>query len=114
MFTPSKVLYFTAGPIPTIAELADVDALQNDGRYSVFVRSAIGGNYTGGEPEATDYVAGTIPTAYADAETYPVLDAGSTLGSDQAIITDGVAIVGTGGSFTPTVVDGVVTGGTWA
>lgn len=121
MFTPAKVLYFTASAVPTGPETTAIGNLQNDGRYSVFVRNTLGGNYAGGEPEDCDFVAGTIPTAYADAEDYPVLNPSalpnpSNLPSTAKVINSGVEFLApapTGSrvdGYTPTIVGGVVTG----
>lgn len=35
------------------------------------------------------------------------------LAANEAVVTSGQALTGTGGTFTPTVVNNVVTGGTW-
>lgn len=120
MFTPAKVLYFTAAAVPTGPETTAITNLQNDGRYSVFIRNAVGKNYEGGEPEACDFVAGTIPTAYSDAEDYPVINPSAlpnptNLPTTAKVINSGVEFLApapTGSrvdGYTPTIVAGVVT-----
>jgi len=120
MFTPAVLLYFTASAVPTGPETTAIETLQNDGRYSVFVRNATGKNYEGGEPEAADFVAGTIPTAYADAGDYPVIDPSAlpdptNIPATSKVIRSGVefaAPAATGSyanGYTPTIVGGAVT-----
>ncbi len=71
-----RVLYFTAGPVPTVTEAGQIAALVALGvpGYTVGVRSALlSGNYGAGI-EASDYVAGTIPTAFNAVPNYGVPD----------------------------------------
>lgn len=103
--------------------------------------ASVGDDYGDGRLEPCDFVAGTIPTAYnakdvVDPDAIPaslpegsvvnLIDGGATeapatinadgkgeLSGDFALIEDGQAIAGTGGTFTATVVAGEITGGVW-
>lgn len=122
-----KILYFTAGEVATSDEKADIAALMaiTAPAFEVGVRNALVSTAYGAGIEDTDMVAGTIPTAYNDAETYPVADPDNPptppVASDQKVITSGVAVtgvtlVGTAGagkSMALTIVDGVVTTATF-
>ena len=57
-----KVIYFTAGPVPTTAEKAEIDNL-NDlaNAYDIQVRNAVADNSFGGDYEDCDLVAGSVP-----------------------------------------------------
>jgi hypothetical protein len=72
----AKVIYFTAGPAPTEDEKADIAKLNASTlpAYEVKVRNSQENNSYGAGPEFTDYVCGTVPEAYSNAETYPVID----------------------------------------
>lgn len=61
-----KLLFFIAGTVPTVAEQAQIDALNalTTPGYSVGVRSALHNSTYTPNLEACDFVAGTIPTAY--------------------------------------------------
>lgn len=67
-----KILYFLAGYAPTIAEAADIADLNTmaEPAYDVQVRNA---GITHNE-EASDLVAGTIPTAYEDHVAFGDID----------------------------------------
>lgn len=69
-----KIMYFLAGAVATVDELEDITALNalTPPAYEVVVRNTL--VPSGGKLEDTDYVAGTIPTAYNDAEDYPVFN----------------------------------------
>jgi hypothetical protein len=75
-----KVIYFTAGPVPTTNEKADIAALNAFAvaPFDIAVRNALQVGASGAEQEDADYVAvvsgGTIPEAYDDDEVYPVFD----------------------------------------
>lgn len=61
-----KIIYFTAGPVPTGGELDDIAALNaKSNPYEIKVRSAIESNSYGAGIEDADFVAGTIPSAYS-------------------------------------------------
>ena len=72
-----KVLYFTAGPVPTVTEAAQIAALVALGLpgYTVGVRNGLLPGSFGAGIEASDYVAGTIPTAFNAVPNYGVPDA---------------------------------------
>lgn len=61
-----KILFFTAGPVPTAGEQAQIDALNalNAPGYTVGVRNALQSGSYGHGIESCDLVAGTIPTAF--------------------------------------------------
>jgi hypothetical protein len=72
-----KILYFTAGPVPTAGELADIDVLNTlilPG-YSIGVRNGAESGSFGAGIEATDFVAGTVPTAFNARPAYGFIDA---------------------------------------
>lgn len=124
-----KVIFFTAGPVATAGELEDIDKLNalTEPRYDVYVRNGglSGGMNYGAGIEATDLVAGTIPTAYNDAEDYPVIDPDAppppAVNANQKVITSGannanVTLTGTAGAgktMVLTIVAGVVTAATF-
>src|SRR5688572_14434940 len=108
-----KVIYFTAGPVPTTNEKADIAALNAFAvaPFEVAVRNALQVGASGAEQEDADYVAvvsgGTIPEAYDDAETYPVFDPAappaSSLPATVGLVSDGQVFEVTGGSVEVTV-----------
>ena len=114
------VIYFTAGQLATGPEQTAIDAITAVPGFNVKVRSALGANYTGGIPEQADFVAGTRPSAYANTTTYPEFNPASPpaqdVGATQKVLSSGVkftgpAITGTYvNGYTPTIVNGVVTG----
>lgn len=115
-----KVLFFTAGDVPTTDEKADIAKLNAAAvaPYEVGVRSAIRGLGTTGNFEATDYVSGTVPNV-APWNAKPVIDPDAipnqSTSATQAVIDSGVGIVvpvtGTyTDTITPTIVDGAITG----
>jgi hypothetical protein len=61
-----KVLFFTAGPVPTADEQAQIDALNalTEPGYVVGVRNSKESAAFGAGVEACDMVAGTIPTEF--------------------------------------------------
>ena len=69
--------YFTAGSIPTAAELAEIDAANALAvpAYSVLVMNGAIAH----DKKTVDFVAGTIPTAYAGDTDYGDLDAARPL-----------------------------------
>jgi len=98
-----KVIYFTAGDVPTTDEKADIAKLNAAAvaPYDVAVRSAIRPMSSGGPLEACDYASGTVPTAY---NAKPVIDpdaiSNQNLSSTQAIVTNAQKITGVTGSGT--------------
>lgn len=118
----AKIIYFTAGPVPTVDELADIAALNASilPAYEVAVRNTLANNSYGAGPEAADFVAGTIPTAYSDAEDYPVINP-DTVAADHVSLAEGVGytgvtLVGTAGAgktMTLAITAGVVTTATF-
>lgn len=83
-----KVIYFTAGPVPTSGEISAIAALNTRAGkpLDVAVRDgsnpSIGDDYGDGRLEDCDYVAGTVPTAY-NGET--VLPAGIGIANGAAM-----------------------------
>lgn len=114
-----KILYFTAGPVPTSNEKADIAALNAFAvaPFEVGVRNALQVGASGAQVEDADYVAvvsgGTIPEPYDDDETYPVFDPAappaSALPATVGLVADGQVFDVTGGTVEVTVTDGVVT-----
>lgn len=123
MYVNKKVLYFTAGPVPTVNEAAEIATLLAYPGIDVGVRNAANlGVYGSAEP--ADYVAGynagaAIPAPYNDTEDYPRTTAAQppapTLLATQKLLTSGVEFLGpaTTGSrtdgWTPTIAAGAVT-----
>lgn len=120
-----KILYFTAGPQPTVGELADIAALNAlaEKPYEVVVRNAAANAEFGeGRPEPGDFLAGSYPATYEFPEghedegdpIYPVFDpdappAPPNLPATQAVVSDGQELTIGGETFTFTVEDGVIT-----
>lgn len=113
-----KVIYFTAGAIATAPELAEIAKFNAAAvaPLEVVVRrgDGVGSQEYGAGEEAADFVAGTPPAPYDDAEDYPVADPdnpplGGALGPLQAVVTNGQEIEVTGGTATITVVAGEIT-----
>ena len=72
-----KILFFTAGPVPTVDEQAQIDALNamHAVGFNVGVRNTLSSGLYGYGIEASDFVAGTIPTAYNAVSNYGVAHA---------------------------------------
>lgn len=107
-----KIVYFTAGAVPTSGELADIAKLNAaaEAPYVVLVSSAKGDTKYGEHLIDADYVAGTPPTAYSavptiDPDNMPILGLPDTSG----VVTDGQTFAVTGGTVTMHVADNVVT-----
>lgn len=120
----AKVLYFTAGPVATTEEKAAIAALALSAEAPIIfgVRSATGDHNFGSGPEPTDYVYGTVPTAYNAKPVYdPEAPPAPSVGSSQAVVTDGievegVTLTGTAGAsktMVLTIVDGEITAATF-
>lgn len=105
-----KVLFFTAGSIPTQGELDAIAALQ-DSVVSLEVGVRSGVTPDGGSLETADYAAGTIPTAYNALPAWPgvpPVPEGYAVVEDQQALE--VPVTGTyTNTATVTVEDGVVT-----
>lgn len=124
-----KVIFFTAGPVATAGELADIAQLNalTEPRYDVKVRNGAlaDGMKFGAGIEDADFVAGTIPTEYSNAGTYPVIDPDNPpnppVDADQAVVTSGasysnVTLTGTAGAgktMVLTIAAGVITAATF-
>ncbi|CAA2409743.1 Virion structural protein [Xanthomonas phage Suba] len=108
-----KILYFTAGRIPTTAEKAEIAAIEAlcVVPYSVGVRNPIDSpNY--GTPEEADYVAGTVPEEepYASLPEFDPADPPNpSLPADKAIVGNGDSYPVTGGTVSVAVAGGVPT-----
>lgn len=72
-----KIIYFTAGPTPTATELAEIAVLNAKilPGYDIKVKNTLANNVYGYGIEVSDFVAGTIPTAYAGVTDYGKVDA---------------------------------------
>lgn len=91
-----KVIYFTAGPVATTDEKADIVAL-NTLAEAPYVVSVLNGsadfNYGAG-PQEADLVAGTIPDEYSDVPTIdPDNPPGPVLPATDAIVSNGGTVV---------------------
>ena len=109
-----KVIYFSAGYDLTDDELAEVAALNAIGAAALEINVSNGAVSSGLETvlEECDYVAGTIPTAYAevdefDIESPPRLE---TIPATQAVVYDTQELTIGESTYTFTVEDGAVTG----
>lgn len=112
MAAKKKVIYFTAGDVPTTDEKAAIAKLNAEGvaPYEVAVRSAIRPMSSGGPLEACDYASGTIPTAYnAKPVINPDAIPNQSLLPTQAIVSNGQQITSGGVTYAITVVNNVVT-----
>lgn len=101
-----KIIYFTAGAVPTTPEQAAIDAIAAFAAdpYEFVVRNAAEDNYA--NIEAADYVAGSAPSPAYDGVS--VFDPDSipepSVGDDQVVLTDGETTgVEPSGSYTDTV-----------
>lgn len=120
-----KIIFFTAGEKATAGEATDIAQLVASMAANitdVAVRRgdlpAASYNYGAGV-EAADFVAGTIPTPYSNAGTYPVIDPDaippSGVPSTSKVIKSGVKFTGpaiTGSyvnGYTATIVAGAIT-----
>ena len=100
-----KVLFFTAGPVPTSGELAAITKLNTAAEkpYEVTVMNGSADTKYGETNRLApcDFVAGTVPTIYnaktvIDPDAIPV----QNLPNTQAIVTNGQKITGVTGSGT--------------
>lgn len=100
-----KVLFFTAGPVPTSGELAAIAKLNTAAEkpYEVTVMNGSADTKYGETNRLApcDFVAGTVPTIYnaktvIDPDAIPV----QNLPNTQAIVTNGQKITGVTGSGT--------------
>lgn len=89
-----RVMYFTAGRVPTGGELAEIAALNALAAqpFEVVVRNALDSPNFGAGIEAADYKAGSPPVAYAGVTAFPTgtaLYPLSSLPADHAIVKNG-------------------------
>ena len=118
VITLQKIMYFTAGMIPTNTEANEIAAIEAlcVTPYEVVVRrgDAVGTRNYGAGPEATDFVAGTVPPPYdnddeEEGTVYPVFDPDDppapVLPANQAVVSNNQVV----GAYKITVVDNVVT-----
>lgn len=110
-----KVVYFTLSDVPTAGEIADIAKLNaaTAAPYEVAVRSSVRPMSSGGDNEACDYVAGTIPEVefYEEKDVIDPDDIpNQNLSATQVIVNDGdeLAAVG-GGTIAVAVAAGVAT-----
>lgn len=109
-----KLIYFTAGDVPTVDEKADIAQLNAVAvaPYEIAVRSSVRPMSSGGPYENCNYVSGTIPDV-ALYEGKPVVDPDAIpnqfLVPTQAIVSNGQTIVSGDTSYILTVVNNVVT-----
>lgn len=108
-----KILYFTAGRIPTTGEKAEIAAIEAlcVKPFEVGVRNPID-SPSYGTPEEADYVAGTIPESepYASLPEFDPADPPTpSLPATQAIVGNGDSFPVTGGTVTVAVANNVPT-----
>lgn len=96
----ARILYFTAGHKATGGEISAINAINAlaIAPYEVLVMNATASPAYGAGNIDGDYVAGTIPTAYNDAEVFPIFDHlnppdQTNLIATQAIVSDTEVIV---------------------
>jgi len=109
----ARIIYFQAGPTATTQELADIAAINamTVKPYELIVMNGLESTLYGYGNVVTDYVAGTVPTAYEESDVFdyedppdPILIATKATVADEAVLdTDD------GGTVTFTVVDNVIT-----
>lgn len=109
-----KLIYFTAGDVPTTDEKADIAKLNavTVAPYEVAVRSSVRPMSSGGSNEACDYVSGTIPDiAFYEGKT--LVDANAIpnqfLVPSQAIVSNGQNVTVGEITYQLTVVNNVLT-----
>lgn len=110
-----KVIYFTAGEVPTSGELQDIEKINSVAERGYIVNVSNGSVDSGlGGIEACNYVAGSIPDEYAEV---PVFDVDAppipNLPETAAVVYDGdIKEIAVTGEYTDsvqfTVVDGVI------
>ncbi len=106
----TKILYFTAGPVPTTEEKADIDALNTltGAKYTLGVRNRLVSQNFGAGAEACDAVSGTPPSG-APWNAKPVFDAANA-GGGFAPVYDNMSLEIEGdGTYVFTVEDGAIT-----
>jgi hypothetical protein len=106
----TKIIYFTAGPVPTTQEKADIAGLNllTGAPYTVGVRNRLVSQNFGAGAEACDMVAGTPPSG-APWNAKPVFTAADALGG-YAPVYDNMSLEIEGdGTYVFTVEDGVIT-----
>lgn len=131
----------TSGELADIAKLNAAAAAPYEVAVRNGAADSIGDDYGAGILEDCDFAAGTVPTAYnaiptVDPDAIPAnlpvgsvvdlidgadTEAPATINADGkgelsgtfALLEHGQAITGTGGTFTPTVAGGIITGGVW-
>ena len=109
-----RIIFFQAGPTATSGEIAEIEAINRMAvsPYELIVMNASESTLYGAGNAPADYVAGTIPTAYAEVTEFdytdppdPVLIATKAIVADEAVLdTDD------GGTVTVTVAENAITG----
>lgn len=90
-----RIIYFTAGKVPSTPELADIQKLNDaaEPAYRVNVMAATGDVKYGDDLKECEFVAGTVPTAYnakttIDPDNLPVRGLGPT----QVVVNNAASI----------------------
>lgn len=107
-----KIIYFTAGAVPTVGELADIAVLNSLSGPEYVVNVSNGAVDSGlGTIEASDYAAGTVPVDYSAVDVFSLTNppAPASLIGTQAVVYDTQALVIGPTTYTFTVVAGVIT-----
>lgn len=102
-----KVLFFTAGPIPTNDELTAINKIKAAAAapFELGIRNAAIPAQYQPKYEETVYVAGSPPAPYNDSEDFPVFNpdappSGDNLPATQAVVNNAQKITGVTGSGT--------------
>lgn len=107
-----KVIYFTAGAVPTAGELADIAVLNSLSGPEYVVNVSNGAVGSGlGTIEASDYAAGTVPGAYSAVPVFSITNPPrpASMIATQARVFNGQVLVIGPTTYTFTVAGGVIT-----
>lgn len=87
-----KIIFFTAGSVPTSAEITALQEIENETSFAVFVRNAkdAAKMQYGSDREECDLTAGTVPTIYSDVPAYTP---GGELPDGTAAVADAATVV---------------------
>ena len=108
----AKIIYFTAGDVPTSGELADIAALNAfcDGYSLTVSNGAVAPNLGADVLDDADFVAGTVPALYDEVAVIdPDAPFATAVGAGNAIVADEDELTLAGSVYTFTVEDGAIT-----
>lgn len=95
-----RIIYFTAGITPTVAEAAKIAEIQSAGFADFKIRNASQNSSFASGIEECDIVDGTVPAAYAAKPLYDAVYSDGGLASTQVIINDGQSVTVGGSTYT--------------